>query len=166
MEIEDSENSNSENESLSNESLNNEINTSLKKEKKKENKFISNKDFKNNILKIENDSLLDKISNSKYTCEEKEIIFRNYIPKDKKFKVEKNNYYDIVSQTEKEMNMKERKDIKTFIDLEKNPLNIIPKNNNLDLKRNISERYNILKSMTNNVIKEMIKQKIENQKNK
>ena len=64
------------------------------------------------------------------------------------------------------MNMKERKDIKTFIDLEKNPLNIIPKNNNLDLKRNISERYNILKSMTNNVIKEMIKQKIENQKNK
>ena len=135
MEIEDSENSNLENESLSDESLNNEINTSLKKEKK-ENKFISNKDFKNNILKIENDSLLDKISNSKYTCEEKE------------------------------MNMKERKDIKTFIDLEKNPLNIIPKNNNLDLKRNISERYNILKSMTNNVIKEMIKQKIENQKNK
>ena len=46
MEIEDSENSNLENESLSDESLNNEINTSLKKEKK-ENKFISNKDFKN-----------------------------------------------------------------------------------------------------------------------
>ena len=163
MEIDESESKNSEleNDSLNNEDVNDEINTSRKKEN---NKLFLNKDFQNNIMKIESDNLLDKISNSKYTCEEKEIIFRNYIPKDKNYKVEKNNYFDLVNQKEKEMNINERKDIKNFLELEKNPLNIIPGKNNLDLKRNIAERYNILKTMTNNVIKEMIKLKIENQK--
>ena len=163
MEIDESESKNSEldNDSLNNENLNDEINTSKKKE---DNKLFSNKDFQNNIMKIESDNLLDKISNSKYTCEEKEIIFRNYIPKDKNYKVEKNNYFDLVNQKEKEMNIDEKNDIKNFLELEKNPLNIIPGKNNLDLKRDIAERYNKLKSMTNNVIKEMIKLKIKNQK--
>lgn len=110
-------------------------------------------------------SLLNILSSTKYNYEkEKEIIFHNYIPKDESFKIERPNYFELISNTEKKIQKKVLKNIKNFIYLEKNPLNIIPNKNNIDLKRNVALRLQKLNKKTENAILELINEAIHKQK--
>lgn len=57
---------------------------------------------------------------------------------------------------EKAFEKKTRSSIKEFINLEKNPLNIVPKNNNIDLKRRLAEKLKKLNKRTEIAISEII----------
>lgn len=109
-------------------------------------------------------TLSNMLSSTKYNYnKEKEIIFHNYTPKDESFKIERLNYFDLISQTEKRIQKKVLKNIKNFIYLEKNPLNIIPNKNNIDLKRNVAPRLQKLNKQTEKAILELINEAIHKQ---
>ena len=57
-----------------------------------------------------------------------------------------------------------RKSVKDFINLEKNPLNLIPKKNNSDLKKNLAKKLEKLNRKTEIAILEIIKENIKKQK--
>ena len=115
---------------------------------------MNKKNFENFI---EKDSILNSL-NEEQEKNLKEFNFYNYKPKNnsENFHIEKNDYFDIIKNTEKEVNKDIKKNIKYFLNLEKNPLNIIPQVNNLDLKRNISDRLNYLNSKTEEAIYEIL----------
>lgn len=92
-----------------------------------------------------------------------DILFRNYIPNDETFIVSRLPYFDLVKEVENNYNKKVRKYIKSFINLEKNPLNIVPKKNNIDLKRNIADKLSKLSRKTEIAILEIIKDNIKKQ---
>ena len=96
------------------------------------------------------------LSNKKNSSFIAEVKFKNYIPIDKSLTIEKLNYFDNIVKVEKEYEKKVRKAIKDFINLEKNPLNIVPKKNNLDLKRNLGEKLSKLNRRTEISILELI----------
>ena len=117
---------------------------------------MNKKNFENFI---EKDSILNSLNEEpEKNFNLKEFNFYNYKPKNisENFHIEKNDYFDIIKNTEKEVNKDIKKNIKYFLNLEKNPLNIIPQVNNLDLKRNISERLNYLNSKTEEAIYEIL----------
>ena len=117
---------------------------------------MNKKNFENFI---EKDSILNSLTDEPdKNLNLKEFHFYNYKPNinTENFNIEKNDYFDIIKNTEKEVNKDIKKNIKYFLNLEKNPLNIIPQVNNLDLKRNISDRLNYLNSKTEEAIYEIL----------
>ena len=122
---------------------------------------MNKKNFENFI---EKDSILNSLNEEPdKNFNIKEFNFYNYKPNNKSdnFNIEKNDYFDIIKNTEKEVNKDIKKNIKYFLNLEKNPLNIVPQVNNLDLKRNISDRLNYLNSKTEEAIYEILNSNIK-----
>jgi len=89
-----------------------------------------------------------------------EFTFKNYIPIDKSFPMERLNYFETIVKVEKEFEKKVRKAIKEFINIEKNPLSIVPKKNNIDLKRNLGSKLSKLNRRTEIAILELISKSI------
>jgi len=92
------------------------------------------------------------------------IYFRNYIPNDKNFVLDKLQYVEKISEIENHYEKKMRKSVKDFINLEKNPLNLVPKKNNSDLKRNLAKKLEKLNKKTEIAILKIIKENINKQK--
>ena len=115
----------------------------------------------NNESSFDDDALLRSISNTKYNNEgnlDKEIIFYNYIPHNEGFTINKMEYFNEISKTEEKIKKKTLKNIKNFLNLEKNPLNIIPSCNNIDLKKRISPKLQYLNELTDIAIQNIIKE--------
>lgn len=93
-----------------------------------------------------------------------QIYFRNYIPNDKNFFIDRLEYFERISEIENLYEKKMRRSVKDFINLEKNPLNLIPKKNNSDLKRNLAKKLEKLNRKTEIAILEIIKENLKNQK--
>ncbi len=93
-----------------------------------------------------------------------QIYFRNYIPNNKNFLIDKLEYFDKISEIENQFEKKMRKSVKDFINLEKNPLNIVPKKNNSDLKRSLAKKLEKLNRKTEIAILEIIKENLKKQK--
>ena len=109
-------------------------------------------------------SLLDQLSTTKYnydSSDSKPIIFYNYSPQNENYQIGKTVYFDLITKTEKKIKSKTLKNIKNFLNLEKNPLNILPNENNRDLKRMIAPRLRLLKEKTENAILDIIKENIK-----
>ena len=85
----------------------------------------------------------------------KEIIFRNYIPQDKNFKIEKCYKMNEVKSIEDKIKANVLKSVKEFLNLEKNNNLVKPPKRDFDLKRNISQKMNYLNELTEEAIKEM-----------
>ena len=135
-------------------------------ESEEENKSDVEMKEENEII-LKDTSLLDQLSTIKYnydTNENKEIVFYNYIPMNENFTVQKTKYFELIQKTEKKINAKTLKNIKNFLYLEKNPLNILPNKNNLDLKRNIAPRLKYLNQQTEIAILEIMKENIKKNK--
>jgi hypothetical protein len=92
------------------------------------------------------------------------MYFRNYMPNDENFTLEKLTYFEKISEIEKNYEKKVKKSVKEFLNLEKNPLSIVPKKNNVDLKRNLTKKLEKLNKKTEIAILEIIKENIERQK--
>jgi hypothetical protein len=91
--------------------------------------------------------------------EEKEIVFRNYIPQDRNFKIEKCYKMDEVKSIEEKIKQNVLKSVKEFLNLEKNNNLNKPPKRDFDLKRNISQKMNYLNDLTNEALKEMAESK-------
>ena len=89
-----------------------------------------------------------------------EIIFRNYIPQDKNFKIEKCYKLNEVKSIEDKIKGNVLKSVKEFLNLEKNNNLVNPPKRDFDLKRNISQKINYLNGLTNEAIKELANKKI------
>ena len=92
----------------------------------------------------------------------KEIIFRNYIPQDKKFKIEKCYKLNEVKSIEDKIKANVLKSVKEFLNLEKNNNLVKPPKRDFDLKRNIAQKMNYLNGLTNEAIKELAVNKNKN----
>ena len=88
-----------------------------------------------------------------------EIIFRNYIPQDKNFKIEKCYKLNEVKSIEDKIKGNVLKSVKEFLNLEKNNNLVNPPKRDFDLKRNISQKINYLNGLTNEAIKELANKK-------
>ena len=117
-------------------------------------------------MNVENKDLLstliddnDKDNNIE---EEKEIIFRNYIPQDRNFKIEKCYKLNEVKSIEDKIKANVLKSVKEFLNLEKSNNLIKPPKRDFDLKRNIAQKMNYLNELTNEAIKEMANKKTKN----
>jgi len=109
------------------------------------NLFMKEVDFPNTINKTSNKETLDK-----------QLIFKNYVPINPSFPVSKLPYFDQVNEVEERYVKKVRKAVKDFINLEKNPLNIVPKKNNVDLKKSLAGRLDRLNRRTEIAILDII----------
>ena len=87
--------------------------------------------------------------------EEKEIIFRNYIPQDRKLKIEKCYKTNEVKNIEDKIKANVLKSVKEFLSLEKNNNIVKPIKKDYDLKRNIAQKMNYLNSLTEESLKEL-----------
>jgi hypothetical protein len=94
--------------------------------------------------------------------EEKEIVFRNYIPQDRNFKIEKCYKMDEVKSIEEKIKQNVLKSVKEFLNLEKNNNLVKPPKKDYDLKRNIAQKMNYLNGLTNEAIKELAENKNKN----
>jgi hypothetical protein len=120
--------------------------------------------------KFPNDNLIKEFPN--YLSSKKNLdglnyrplTFKNYIPSDPNFMTDKLIYYEHIIEIENNYEKRMRKIVKEFLNLEKNPLNIVPKKNNLDLKRNLAFKLEKLNKRTELAILDMIKLNLQNQK--
>jgi hypothetical protein len=110
----------------------------------------------NNKIRIDDDFPYNLSNQRNIEDMDREIRFKNYTPSDKDFKIEPLGYFSSVSEIEKSYEKKVRKAVKEFINLEKNPLNIVPKKNNIDLKRALSNKLEKLNRRTEIAILEII----------
>ena len=101
---------------------------------------------------------------SEAVIEEKELVFRNYIPQDRNFKIEKCYKMDEVKSIEEKIKQNVLKSVKEFLNLEKNNNLNKPPKRDFDLKRNISQKMNYLNDLTNEALKEMAESKTKNKK--
>ena len=109
-----------------------------------------------NVSKDLLSSLMDDNKNEINNKEEnKEIIFRNYIPQDKNFKIEKCYKLNEVKSIEDKIKANVLKSVKEFLNLENNNNLIKPPKRDFDLKRNIAQKMNYLNGLTSEAIKEM-----------
>ena len=118
---------------------------------------VENKDLLSSIIN-EN----EKDNNIEEEMEEKEIIFRNYIPQDRNFKIEKCYKLNEVKSIEDKIKANVLKSVKEFLNLEKSNNLIKPPKRDFDLKRNIAQKMNYLNELTNEAIKEMANNKTKN----
>ena len=89
----------------------------------------------------------------------KEIIFKNYIPKDRNLKIEKCYKTNEVKSIEDKIKANVLKSVKEFLNLEKNNNIIKPVKRDYDLKRNIAQKMDYLNTLTIESLKEMSNQK-------
>ena len=117
-----------------------------------------NKDLLSSIINNSNE-----IENDKNNIEEeKEIIFRNYIPQDRNFKIEKCYKLNEVKSIEDKIKANVLKSVKEFLNLEKSNNLIKPPKRDFDLKRNIAQKMNYLNELTNEAIKELANNQSKN----
>ena len=120
---------------------------------------VENKDILSSIIN-EN----EKDNNIEDEMEDKEIIFRNYIPQDRNFKIEKCYKLNEVKSIEDKIKANVLKSVKEFLNLEKSNNLIKPPKRDFDLKRNIAQKMNYLNELTNEAIKEMANNKTKDNK--
>jgi len=118
---------------------------------------VENKDLLSSLIN-EN----EKDNNIEDEMEDKEIIFRNYIPQDRNFKIEKCYKLNEVKSIEDKIKANVLKSVKEFLNLEKSNNLIKPPKRDFDLKRNIAQKMNYLNELTNEAIKEMANNKTKN----
>ena len=111
-----------------------------------------NKDLLSSILNDTNEKENEMNNNIE---EEKEIIFRNYIPQDRNLKIEKCYKLNEVKSIEDKIKANVLKSVKEFLNLEKSNNLIKPPKKDFDLKRNIAQKMNYLNELTNEAIKEL-----------
>jgi hypothetical protein len=114
----------------------------------------TNKDL---LSSLDNNDENNNISEDE--IEEKEIVFRNYIPQDRNFKIEKCYKMDEVKSIEEKIKQNVLKSVKEFLNLEKNNNLVKPPKRDFDLKRNIAQKMNYLNGLTNEAIKEIAENK-------
>lgn len=126
--------------------------------------IYQNKDLLSSLMNDKSNKKND--DNSLGDKDNKEIIFRNYIPQDKNFKIEKNYKMNEIKSIEEKIKANVLKSVKEFLNLEKNNNLFKPPKRDFDLKRNIAQKMNYLNDLTNEAIKEMAedKSKIKNEK--
>ena len=112
------------------------------------------------LLSILNDKN-EKENNINNIEEEQEIIFRNYIPQDRNFKIEKCYKLNEVKSIEDKIKANVLKSVKEFLNLEKSNNLIKPPKRDLDLKRNITQKMNYLNELTNEAIKEIANNQVK-----
>ena len=129
-----------------------------------EKNIYQNKDLLSSLMNDKSNKKND--DNSLGDKDNKEIIFRNYIPQDKNFKIEKNYKMNEIKSIEEKIKANVLKSVKEFLNLEKNNNLFKPPKRDFDLKRNIAQKMNYLNDLTNEAIKEMAedKSKIKNEK--
>ena len=128
----------------------------------KEKEISTSKDLLASLInedKIEDENDINKSYNE---IEKKEIIFRNYIPHDKNFKIEKCYKMNEVKSVEDKIKANVLKSVKEFLNLEKNNNLVKPPKRDFDLKRNIAQKMNYLNELTAEAIKEMSDKKDKN----
>ena len=118
---------------------------------------VENKDLLSSIIN-EN----EKDNNIEDEMEDKEIIFRNYIPQDRNFKIEKCYKLNEVKSIEDKIKANVLKSVKEFLNLEKSNNLIKPPKKDFDLKRNIAQKMNYLNELTNEAIKELANNQVKN----
>ena len=118
-----------------------------------------NKDLLSSILNDTNEKENEMNNNIE---EEKEIIFRNYIPQDRNLKIEKCYKLNEVKSIEDKIKANVLKSVKEFLNLEKSNNLIKPPKKDFDLKRNIAQKMNYLNELTNEAIKELANNKVKN----
>ena len=112
------------------------------------------------LLSILNDTN-EKENDMNNIEEEKEIIFRNYIPQDRNFKIEKCYKLNEVKSIEDKIKANVLKSVKEFLNLEKSNNLIKPPKRDFDLKRNITQKMNYLNELTNEAIKEIANNQVK-----
>ena len=117
-----------------------------------------NKDLLSSIINNSNE-IENNMNNIE---EEKEIIFRNYIPQDRNFKIEKCYKLNEVKSIEDKIKANVLKSVKEFLNLEKSNNLIKPPKRDFDLKRNIVQKMNYLNELTNEAIKELANNQSKN----
>ena len=117
-----------------------------------------NKDLLSSIINNSNE-IENNMNNIE---EEKEIIFRNYIPQDRNFKIEKCYKLNEVKSIEDKIKANVLKSVKEFLNLEKSNNLIKPPKRDFDLKRNIAQKMNYLNELTNEAIKELANNQSKN----
>ena len=120
-----------------------------------------NKDLLSSILNDTNEKQNEMNNNIE---EEKEIIFRNYIPQDRNLKIEKCYKLNEVKSIEDKIKANVLKSVKEFLNLEKSNNLIKPPKRDFDLKRNIAQKMNYLNELTNEAIKELANNQTKNKK--
>ena len=118
-----------------------------------------NKDLLSSILNDTNEKENEMNNNIE---EEKEIIFRNYIPQDRNLKIEKCYKLNEVKSIEDKIKANVLKSVKEFLNLEKSNNLIKPPKKDFDLKRNIAQKMNYLNELTNEAIKELANNQAKN----
>ena len=91
--------------------------------------------------------------------ENAEIVFRNYIPEDRNFKIEKCYKINEVKNIEDKVKSNVLKSVKEFLNLEKSTNLDKPAKRNFDLKRNIAKKLNYLDTLTENSLNELSNKK-------
>ena len=114
---------------------------------------INNKDLLLSSLISENNEKESEIEED--INNNKEIIFRNYIPQDRSLKIEKCYKTNEVKSIEDKIKANVLKSVKEFLSLEKNNNIVKPVKRDYDLKRNIAQKMNYLNSLTVESLKEM-----------
>ena len=123
---------------------------------------IENSNINNDQTKINDDesnNLLSKISNYTNYVEfekSKEIVFKNYIPKNNDFKVNKISFFSEVNHTERIISKQMKKSVKEFLKLDKNNFELIPQNQDADLKKNLEKKMKNLDKKTEIALNELI----------
>ena len=112
------------------------------------------------LLSILNDTN-EKENDTNNIEEEQEIIFRNYIPQDRNFKIEKCYKLNEVKSIEDKIKANVLKSVKEFLNLEKSNNLIKPPKRDFDLKRNITQKMNYLNELTNEAIKEIANNQVK-----
>ncbi len=100
-------------------------------------------------------SLTNRTNEEKDEEKNVEIIFRNYIPQDRKLKIEKCYKTSEVKSIEDKIKANVLKSVKEFLSLEKNSKIMNPVKRDFDLKRNIAQKMNYLNNLTVESLKEM-----------
>ena len=116
-----------------------------------EKRIFNNKDLSLASLINEN----NEKENEDEIIENKEIIFRNYIPQDRNLKIEKCYKTKQVKSIEDKIKANVLKSVKEFLSLEKSNNIVKPIKKDYDLKRNIAQKMNYLNSLTEESLKEM-----------
>ena len=116
-----------------------------------EKQIFNNKDLLLSSLINENNDQ----ENEDEIIEDKEIIFRNYIPQDRNIKIEKCYKTKQVKSIEDKIKANVLKSVKEFLSLEKSNNIVKPIKKDYDLKRNIAQKMNYLNSLTVESLKEM-----------
>ena len=116
-----------------------------------EKRIFNNKDLSLASLINEN----NEKENEDEIIENKEIIFRNYIPQDRNLKIEKCYKTKQVKSIEDKIKANVLKSVKEFLSLEKSNNIVKPIKKDYDLKRNIAQKMNYLNSLTVESLKEM-----------